>query len=120
MLSIIKLLAPTNYNAMTTFLYIISIINKYYCYNVSFLFYYIVQINAISINVNRKSKKYFTAIEDLSVGAIIHLTTHIKILGYAFGYVDRNINPMLEYHEIIELKQQRIIKLIKDLKEIYK
>ncbi|KAH1018917.1 hypothetical protein HUJ05_006600 [Dendroctonus ponderosae] len=62
----------------------------------------------------------FLSIEDLSVAAIIHLTTHIKILGYAFGYVDHNINPMLEHHEIIELKQQRIIKLINDLKEIYK
>ncbi|XP_019766781.2 uncharacterized protein LOC109542143 [Dendroctonus ponderosae] len=61
----------------------------------------------------------FFCIEYLCVGTIIHLTTHVNILGYAFSYVDENIDPMLDYSKVIMLKEKRIIKLSGELKEIY-
>nr|QXE93221.1 odorant receptor 41 [Eucryptorrhynchus scrobiculatus] len=62
----------------------------------------------------------FLCVDCLCVNIIIHLTSHVDILRFAFTMIDKNVHPSLNFAEIMQLKERRLVKCIKELQTIYR
>lgn len=60
----------------------------------------------------------FAGIEILCIATIIHLTGFIKVLGHAFACLDSNVDSTLIQREVLQLKEYRLKKCIKQLTKI--